>query len=376
MEIGLQLASLALAAAAIVPAVRFPFWWVRIFDFPRAQALALSLVVLALDLWLLDLSDGFSQLAILAVAAGVILELVRIVPYTRVNAVELREASSNDPGNRLSILTCNVLQDNRDAERLLALVKRRKPDILFLLEVDDWWEKALRELDRSYPHNLKRPQHDTYGMILYSRLELIDPEIREMRKEHVPSVKTLVKLPSGRTFRLYGLHPDPPAPQYAETTAQRDAELVLIGREAKAFDGPVVVIGDLNDVAWSHTTRLFRRLSGLLDPRIGRRTMATFPVAAPLLRFPLDHVFVSNHFKLHVFERLEDVGSDHFPVWAELQLETGAEVEQDEPEPEGDDQEEAEEIVAEANEELHEEDASDGTIPSPALGPVRVPQGS
>ncbi|MEZ5363268.1 MAG: endonuclease/exonuclease/phosphatase family protein [Bryobacterales bacterium] len=94
-------------------------------------------------------------------------------------------------------------------------------------------------------------------------------------------MKTDVRLPSGQRVRLYGLHPAPPAPQYSETTSQRDAELILVGREAKLYDKPVVVVGDLNDVAWSHTTRLFRRISGLLDPRIGRRTMSTFPLPHP-----------------------------------------------------------------------------------------------
>ena len=378
MDIWLKSASAFLAIASFAPAVRLPAWWVRIFDFPRAQTLVLGLVCLALDLWLLDLGDPVSKLLTVTLGAGVTLELARVLPYTLIHKPDLLKATAEIPENRISLLTCNVLQDNRAPERLLDRIAQEDPDLVLLLEVDDWWMEALRELEARYPHRLSRPQDDTYGMALYSRLELIDPEVRFVRRETIPSIKTTLKLRSGRTCRFFGLHPAPPAPQYAETTSQRDAELVLIGREAKLFGGPVIVAGDLNDVAWSHTTRLFRRISGLLDPRVGRQTMATFPVAAPLLRFPLDHIFVSNHFKLVDFRRLEDVGSDHFPVWAHLQLEANAEAEQPEPEPEGDDREEAREIVAEANEELEDEAANEepDTIPVPSLDPVRVPQAS
>jgi endonuclease/exonuclease/phosphatase (EEP) superfamily protein YafD len=83
---------------------------------------------------------------------------------------------------------------------------------------------------------------------------------------------------------------------------------------AKEYPGPSIVFGDLNDVAWSYTTKLFLKSSELLDPRVGRGTYSTFNAHYPLLRWPLDHFFVSSHFHLVDMKVEKQIGSDHFPI--------------------------------------------------------------
>jgi endonuclease/exonuclease/phosphatase (EEP) superfamily protein YafD len=94
----------------------------------------------------------------------------------------------------------------------------------------------------------------------------------------------------------------------------------LVGKEAKKSKLPVIVAGDLNDVAWSYTTELFLKVSCLLDPRRGRGFYSTFNSKYLLFRWPLDHVFCSRHFSLVELTRLPNVGSDHFPMFISIQL--------------------------------------------------------
>src|SRR5262245_19006558 len=110
---------------------------------------------------------------------------------------------------------------------------------------------------------------------------------------------------------------------------------------------PTIIAGDLNDVAWSRTTRLFQKISGLLDPRIGRGLYNSFHAHYPPVRFPLDHIFHSNHFRLVELRRLPSIGSDHFPIYVVLSYETTAEFTQEESVADADDHAEADEIIDE-----------------------------
>ena len=138
---------------------------------------------------------------------------------------------------------------------------------------------------------------------------------------------------------------------------ERDAELLMVGRMIDKIDEPTIVAGDLNDVAWSRTTTLFQKISGLLDPRRGRGLYSSFHAHYPLIRFPLDHVFHSNHFRLVELRRLPSIGSDHFPIFIALSYEKTAELTQEEPVSTPEEEREAVETIVETLEMIGEEKA-------------------
>jgi endonuclease/exonuclease/phosphatase (EEP) superfamily protein YafD len=174
------------------------------------------------------------------------------------------------------------------------------------------------------------------------------PELRFLVDDEVPSVRTAIRLRSGVWIDFYGVHPNPPRP--GDDTGERDAELLLVGKEVKAKARPAIVAGDLNDVAWSHSTRLFQRISGMLDPRIGRGMYSTFHARYPGLRWALDHVFHTEEFALVALRRLPYFGSDHFPMLIELCHHPAAAAKQEPPEADGADRKEAAAKIAEGRE--------------------------
>lgn len=325
MELLIEIIRIILSAICIIAVIasilKMDEWWVRAFDFPRIQLLILGIIALALFfIPVLKLVYWNIGLMVL-VLTSVVYQATKIFPYTYLGKKEVqRYKGSPDAKNKISILVSNVYTPNRKADKLTDAVKQYNPDLLLTLESDLWWEKQLEVLEVNYPHQVKVPLDNEYGMHLYSKLPLMNTKVLYIVKNDIPSIHSEISLPSGKKIKIHCLHPEPPSPTESDTSTPRDAELLIVGKNVKKETDPLLVFGDLNDVAWSRTTRLFQKISGLLDPRKGRGFFNTFHAKYFLLRWPLDHIFHSKAFMLNRIERLPSVGSDHFPIYINLQL--------------------------------------------------------
>ena len=343
----LAAATLLIVLATLLPILKSGKWWIRFLDFPRVPLALLALGVLAGWAALTSASGVLRYGSMLALVFVLVVQGMQIIPFTPVHRKEALPPTTGDGESTVRLLVANVLMTNREFNSLIDLVEGQDPDIVLLLEPDERWASAITPLHQRFPHRVEVPLANTYGMILLSRLQTSREEVRHLVASGVPSIRARVRLRSGPWFDLHCVHPIPP--DIAQASSARDAELILIGREVAESKSATIVTGDLNDVAWSHTTRLFRRLSGLLDPRIGRGVFSTFPAGLPsgLLRYPLDHVFHSKEFRLARIGTLIAPGSDHLAVAASLVYEPDGRAHQTAPRSDTDDHVEANEIVDE-----------------------------
>jgi endonuclease/exonuclease/phosphatase (EEP) superfamily protein YafD len=304
--------------STLLPLSRRTGWWIRDLDFPRLQIAIAALSVLVVQLLFLDLGEGESHALIIVTAGCLLYQAWWIFPYTKVYPHEVKASAAGEAADRIRILTANVLTSNRNADGLIALIREYEPDVFVTLETDSWWQEKLDALEAEYPFSIKCPLDNLYGMHVYSKLPLEDCAVQFLVEEDLPSMHAMAVLPSGHKVRMHFLHPAPPSPTEHDESTERDAELLVVAKSVAGLATPVIVAGDLNDVAWSTTTRLFRKISGLLDPRIGRGMFNTFHAGYWFMRWPLDHLFHSQHFTLSFIRRLPAFGSDHFPVLVEL----------------------------------------------------------
>ncbi|MFN4316804.1 endonuclease/exonuclease/phosphatase family protein [Acinetobacter parvus] len=329
--------------------IRRDEWWFRGADFPRLQILFVGLVALAGLLFINAEWTSVRELLLLGVIAAVAYQLKMVLPYTPVwkkQVLHVRQDQLNVE-QQISLLVANVLTPNHKYHLLLEQINRLQPDVVLTLETDQVWQEALKPIEADYPYRVAVPQGNLYGMHLYSRLPLADTEVKFILSDETPSIHATIRLRSGLSVQLYCLHPKPPSPTEAKDSTLRDAELLIVGDQIKDIDESCIVMGDLNDVAWSRTTRLFQRISGLLDPRVGRYFMNTFHADYPLLRWSLDHIFHSTDFGLVEMKRLPHIGSDHFPIYVVLQTGRIFEQKQQELEQTESDEDEAQQAIQE-----------------------------
>jgi endonuclease/exonuclease/phosphatase (EEP) superfamily protein YafD len=333
-------------------------WWIRGADFPRLQILVLGLIAFVLLLVWEQPWNLTREIIFIGLIAALAYQLKMVLPYTFLWKKQVKHVRKHqlNPDKQISLIISNVLTPNTQYQLLIEQIQKHQPDLLLTLESDRVWQKALSTIEKDYPYRVPVPLDNLYGMHLYSRLELNSTEVKFILSDEIPSIHTTVILRSGQPVQLYCLHPKPPSPTEAKDSTLRDAELLIVGDQIKDLDESCIVMGDLNDVAWSRTTRLFQRMSGLLDPRVGRHFVNTFHADYPLLRWSLDHIFHSTDFALVHMKRLPHVGSDHFPVYVVLQTGRVFERVQEELEQTDADEQQAQETIKEGIEKAEKEE--------------------
>lgn len=345
MVLTLTIISVLLVVAAAITLIRHDYWIFKVFEYPRLQKLFLMIGCMAG--WILVWPDlEFLHFLLLVLLAGfAVYYCTRIVPYTTLWPKEIRKLRNVKGKAGLKIFAANVLQDNRAYDKMLAQIRETDPDVVFLVETDNKWAAAMKVLEDQYPYRLLQPLANTYGLLFYSRLKLLSGKVVYRVKEEIPSIEAVVELKNGQPVQIWGLHPEPPVPGENLYATAKDKELMKVALLAKVCTLPCIVFGDLNDVAWSHTTKLFRKTSGLLDPRIGRGLYSTFSAHHWWIRFPLDYIFCSTDFGLVSMRRMPANGSDHFATFVHLLHEPSLKQKQTAPKVAADDIAEAKEMA-------------------------------
>lgn len=290
-------------------------WWKKGFDAGRFHLTYMYIIMIGVNIYQYI---NYSSLWIILVPfllIAIVYNISIFIKYTPFHKKTIPTVEI-DQREHLKILTLNVRMSNSDYDKTADLILKTKPDVVLLTEVNQAWIDGLASIREILPHYVIEAKENTYGIALFTNCEVENEYLQYAIEKDAPTLHARIKMASGQNIQLIGVHPKAPAPN--ENVYKKDLELLLAAKMTNWNVHPSLILGDMNDVNWSKTMRKLLKIGQLSDPRIGRGFYNTYNANIPIFRYPTDHIFLSHHFKIHQFKRLEDVGSDHYPLMAHV----------------------------------------------------------
>ncbi|GAB0156319.1 endonuclease/exonuclease/phosphatase family protein [Chryseobacterium sp. Alg-005] len=339
----------------VLPKIQHSHWIFRVPEFGKIQITYFIVITFILG-FLIDAPENLwyyqGLLMVMFVHHGV--TLIRYTPLYPVKKHTQKHQSSE----HIHFISANVYQFNKEYHRFINLIEKHQPEMFLTMESNGDWEKALQVLEKDYPYQHKVTLENTYGMHFYSKIEIENAKTHYFVADDIPSIEIHLKTKDGFSFVFFGVHPPPPSPTEEDTSKERDGDLLSTAKRVKDIHKPVIVVGDFNNVAWSKSSVLFRKVSHLIDPRIGRSFVSTFHAKYRLLRFPIDLMFHSEDIFINQLKTLENFGSDHLPVYCEFFIDHHNDAQEERVETAtSEEKAEAEEMIREGKEEDGDRDA-------------------
>lgn len=281
-------------------------WWVfDLFSHFRLQYVVAAAVL------------GSAALSLGAYRVAVVLALVALVHGWAVRDLWLADARSVPGGEPLRVVSANVLASNPTPEKVLDVVRASGADIVVLVDArDDRWRGVLAAMGELYPHRAPEGWRDGAPVLLFSRAPIVAARV-ERPTGRRPYLVAEVSA-GGGVVTVAGVHP--PSPTDPADTRRRNRQLDHIATTVEDTARPLIVVGDLNTSPWSPHFRDLLTATGLRNAAAGQGWIPTWPTWFWPALIPIDHVLVRGPLGVEDLERGPDVGSDHYPLIADLRL--------------------------------------------------------
>jgi endonuclease/exonuclease/phosphatase (EEP) superfamily protein YafD len=300
----LGFALLGIALAATLLGALLPRFWVADLLVHFRLQYAFCALAACLILALAHHPGGAALALLLAAIQG-------ILSAPLINARVPADSRSAVPSASFRAAAINVWYRNHEFHRVADFVACEQPDLLLLAEVTDEWEAALAGLAERYPHRFSTRGTPRFtGLLLLSRWPM-QAAVLPNFSDAEPAITATLSIDERRIVVL-AVHPS--WPMSAQCTRLRDAQLAMIGDYARARDGPLLVLGDLNISPFSPVLRRLLAGGRLRSAAQGFGWQPTWPIFLPPAGIQIDHALVSPEIRVVDFRRGKAVGSDHWPI--------------------------------------------------------------
>lgn len=283
------------------------FWPFDLFSHFRVHCVVALVLCAFVLVGLRDWKGGL--VAILAAALGAMPLIKYVVPANPPLQLER--------GPSLRAMSLNTWFRNEDANRLVGYLETSGADLIVLQEISEDQARGLHARLEVYPYAFVDGAAGSDSVLL-SRWPITDAELVPLSPEGVSAIRATIDW-NGQPITLIGAHLHwPIGPRSSE---RRNAELAGLALLTQSHIGPLVLLGDFNITPWSPHFPPFLEISGLQDCAVGHGLDPTWPSHLIAFGIRIDHCFASPHWRVLDAQIGPHVGSDHRPLWVELQFE-------------------------------------------------------
>ena len=294
--------------------------------------LSITPLLSGFDNWLVDILSNFPvQYALAALLLLIVSLRKRVLPLTLfagflfiINISVLSDSGASVQANSrghesFTLCSANIQKTNRDFPTLVAGLKETDADILLLLEVTEESIEPLQSVIRTYPHHLVNLNVGASGTgaVLMSKFPILGSEFTTYSEYGNMLVRATIEI-NNKKVMFYGAHL--PRPAYAEEYSFRSEQALSLAEQIRRQSVPVILAGDLNASPYSPIFKRLVKRSDLKDSRKGFGWQPSWPTFFPILWLPIDHILVSPGVQVHKRNTGPYLGSDHYPVFAELSI--------------------------------------------------------
>lgn len=310
ISIFLLLALIASTLPIIVILTSFPFWPIAVIGNFLIQGIAVSIAILVFS--------AFMRKPVLSGLAA-LTALVSFLSLSVPTAPLFTEQTPKDQRSEIKIAHINLFGKPEAVAALIDWVQKSQPDVIAMTELPGGIPESdiLYKLFETYGYRTFSEDGGPTRTLIASRHPISD---HQTWSRYISRAK--ITLSSGEEFTVFSLHPPPPL-----TSTMKYRRNAIISRAfaiANQTDAPTIVLGDFNAAQWLPIMKNSAKSSGLQWVPLPRFTN-TWLSKNPLFGLPLDHIYTSQEFQRIEMTLGPNLGSDHYPLIANLAFVPGKE---------------------------------------------------
>ncbi|MBP6238723.1 MAG: endonuclease/exonuclease/phosphatase family protein [Saprospiraceae bacterium] len=231
-------------------------------------------------------------------------------------ALFLKNASNTELKNpkahhqdKLTVVHIN-LSSITDVETVIKNINESSVDLISFQEYTPDWANIIPKIaGEKFPFNHEEVRIDIYGKAVFSKYPIRNLKIIEFAD--IPNIAIEI-VKNNLNFKIFSTYMTPALEKQSKSIAKNQFE--KLEKFIKSETGGLIVLGEFNQVYWSHDIISFRNRTGLLNSRKN--------VDISTLKMPYDHIFYAPYFECSRFEELNDSLANHIGCKASFQVKT------------------------------------------------------